>query len=71
MSKIGARGAAQCAAFALLTLAAPAAAQHTHASPDAHGGLQIPEPMRIEHEAIHGQLEAATRAPDPLRSPRR
>lgn len=52
------------AAVAVMAVAKPATAQHAH---DAHAatqtGLQIPEPMRIEHEEIHGQLEAATRAP--------
>jgi hypothetical protein len=48
----------------LLAAAAPGAAQHAHA-PHAqrHTGLQVPDPMRIEHEAIHARLEAATRAP--------
>ena len=49
-----------CALFAVLAAAGPAAAQHTHAHAPAAGVLQMPEPMRIEHEAIHAALEAAT-----------
>lgn len=52
------------ASVALLNAAAPAAAQHAHG--DAGAGLQIPEPMRIEHEAIHSRLEAATREAGPV-----
>jgi hypothetical protein len=49
------------AVLAALAVSAPAAAQHAHA---AHGhGPQVPESMRVEHEAIHARLEAATRAP--------
>lgn len=46
-------------------LSSPAAAQHTHGAraPASQGALQIPEPMRIEHEEIHADLEVATEAP--------
>lgn len=54
------------AAVAAVAVATPATAQHTHGahpSAAAQTGLQIPEPMRIEHEEIHAHLEAATSAP--------
>jgi hypothetical protein len=55
------------ALLAILGVSAPAAAQHAHpAHGAAGGGLQIPEPMRIEHEAIHSRLDAATRAEGPV-----
>jgi hypothetical protein len=61
MMMSGFRAGAACAALALLA-AAPAAAQHGHDANAAHGaGLQIPEPLRIEHEEIHSRLDAATR----------
>jgi len=55
---------AVAAAVVTLLAATPISAQHgheAHARPD--GGLQIPEPLRVEHEAIHERLEAATRTP--------
>jgi hypothetical protein len=54
------------AGVAAVAVSSPVTAQqhthgtHAHAS---HGALQIPEPMRIEHEEIHAQLEVATEAP--------
>ena len=50
-----------------LSANAPAAAQHTHPPAGAAGArLQIPEPMRAEHESIHRRLEAATRMDGPV-----
>jgi hypothetical protein len=53
------------AGVAALAVSSPTAAQHTHGAhaPASQGALQIPEPMRIEHEEIHAHLEAATKAP--------
>ena len=54
------RNVGPAAVLVLLFLATPAAAQHTHARQD---GPQIPESMRLEHEEIHGRLEAAAQEP--------
>lgn len=51
------------AVVAMLAVFTPAAAQHAHDAHASDAGLQVPEPMRIEHEAIHARLEAATRVP--------
>ena len=53
------------AGVAVLAVSSSATAQHTHGAPapTPQEGLQIPEPMRIEHEEIHSHLEAATEAP--------
>lgn len=53
------------AGFAAVAASSSATAQHTHGAhaPASPGGLQIPEPMRIEHEEIHAHLKAATEAP--------
>lgn len=61
------RTIALSALMAALAASAPAAAQHTH-PPTGHAGagLQIPETMRMEHEAIHSRLEAATRTAGPV-----
>lgn len=51
------------AGLGLLIVSTPAVAQHAHTQPASEAGLQVPEPMRIEHEAIHARLEAATGVP--------
>jgi hypothetical protein len=54
-------GAVAAAALALAAAVRPAQAQHDHpARPGGASALAIPEPMAIEHEAIHARLEAAT-----------
>ncbi|HEX6309527.1 MAG TPA: hypothetical protein VFZ69_15120 [Longimicrobiales bacterium] len=51
------------AVLAVLAGVTPAAAQHAHGAPASESGLQAPEPLRIEHAAIHARLEAALDAP--------
>jgi hypothetical protein len=53
------------AGVAVLAVSSSATAQHTHGTraTASQEGLQIPEPMRLEHEEIHAHLEAATKAP--------
>ncbi len=51
-------------ALAVLAVSSPAAAQHAGQAQDT--GMQVPEPMRMEHEEIHGRLRGATHAPGPV-----
>lgn len=57
------RPTAPAALLALCSLAPGALEAQEHAHPSAIAGFEVPEPMRIEHEAIHARLVRATEAP--------